>query len=312
MSTDYILFIHGVSNRSKTEKPSYADGLFQDIEKRVEPPLTVEKIALYWGNVNLAAENKLEDALKASKAWDKLWFKDFRDKQLLQFVGDAALYLSRHVGSQVVALLKQQAEQVLGTAASPKHKPGDRLHLVTHSWGTVILLDILFADRWEDEKIPGHKDVMAIRNALFGLGANPNQGITLASIHTMGSPIALFSLISVNGSSHDFQPQFNKLLENLYRRRGRELPWLNFIHSGDPVAWPLEKVMSGLVDGDAKYLDFKDQLTHEKFDFLIQPFSQTILALLNGGKAHGSYWSSKEVAQSIAQIIKTAAKPANS
>jgi hypothetical protein len=180
--------------------------------------------------------------------------------------------------------------------------------LVTHSWGTVILLDILFADRWEDEKIPGHQDVMTIRNALFGLGANPNQGIPLASIHTMGSPIALFSLISFNGSSHDFQPQFNQLLANLYHLRGRELPWLNFIHPSDPVAWPLERVMSGLVDGDAKYLDFKDQLTHQWFDFLMQPFSQTILALLNGGQAHGSYWRSKEVAQSIAQTIKAAAR----
>lgn len=314
MPTDYILFIHGVSNRRKSEQPSYADKLFKFIEKRVEPPLTVEKIALYWGDVNLEAETKLENDFKASKAWNKLWFKDFREDQLLQFVGDAALYLSRHVGSQVVARLKQQAQEILGTVDSPKHKPGDRLHLVTHSWGTVILLDILFADRWEDEKIPGHHDVMTIRRALFGLPPNPDRGIPLASIHTMGSPIALFSLISVNGSSHDFKPRLNQLLENLYNIRGGKLPWLNFIHPGDPVAWPLEKVMFDLVDGDAKYLGFKDQLTHNRdlSDLLFQPCSQTILALLNGGKAHGSYWSSKEVAQSIAQTIKTAAKAANS
>ena len=237
-------------------------------------------------------------------------FRDFRENHLLQFVGDAALYLSRHVGSQVVAQLKAQGEKILGTAQSPKHKPGDRLHVVTHSWGTVILFDILFADRWEDKNVPGHQNVMDIRQLLFGLPPSPQTGIRLASIHTMGSPIALFSLLSVNGSSHDFKPRLNQLLENLHNLRGGKLPWLNFIHSGDPVAWPLERIMFDLVDGDAKYLDFKDVITHKTdlSDFLFEPVSQTILALLNGGNAHGSYWKSKEVAQSITQTIKEVAK----
>jgi hypothetical protein len=313
MPTDYILFIHGVSNRSKREEPTYANWLFKSIKSSVEPSLTVEKIALYWGDVNIEAENRLAKGFKTSKTWNQLWFRDFRENNLLQFVGDAALYLSRHVGSQVVAQLKQQGQQILGTLESPKHKPGDRLHLVTHSWGTVILLDILFADRWEDKNIPGHQDVMTIRKILFGLPPNPSKGIPLASIHTMGSPIALFSLISVNGSSHDFKPQLNQLLNNLYHLRGVQLPWLNFIHPGDPVAWPLEKVMFELVDEDAKGLNFKDQITRNAgfSDLLFQPVSQTVLALLHGGKAHGSYWKSKQVAQSIAQTIKQAAKVSN-
>lgn len=151
---------------------------------------------------------------------------------------------------------------------------------------------------------------MDIRKILFGLPPNPETGIRLASIHTMGSPIALFSLLSVNGSSHDFKPRLNKLLENLHNLRGGKLPWLNFIHSGDPVAWPLEKIMFDLVDGDAKYLDFKDVITRKAnlSDFLMEPVSQTILALLNGGNAHGSYWKSKEVAQIITQTIKEVVK----
>jgi len=313
MTTDYILFIHGVSNRSKREQPTYADKIFGRLQENVGSSLSLKKVPLYWGDVNLEAENKLLKSFQASKAWDKLWFRDFRENYLLQFVGDAALYLSRHVGSQVVARLKEDAQTILGTAESPKHKPGDRLHLVTHSWGTVVLFDILFADRWEDKNIPGHQDVMSIRKALFGLPPNPERGIPLTSIHTMGSPIALFSLINVNGSSHDFKPQLNKLLENLYNIRGEQLPWLNFIHPGDPVAWPLEKIMFELVDGDAKYVDFKDVITHKDdlSDFLVEPVRQTILALLHGGDAHGSYWKSKEVAQKIAQTIKEAAKVGN-
>ena len=38
---------------------------------------------------------------------------------------------------------------------------------------------------------------------------------------------------------------------------------------------------------------------------LMQPFSQTLLPLINGGKAHGSYWTSKEVANTIAGVISS-------
>lgn len=306
MATDYILFIHGVSTRYEREQPYYADKLFARIQNNAGSSLSLEKVALYWGNVNKEAEENLKYQLKTSKAWEKLWFKDFRKDQLLQFVGDAALYLSRHVGSQVVAKLKEDAQKILGTAESPRYQPGDHLHLVTHSWGTVILFDILFADRWENETIPGYQHVQAIRRCLFGLPPNPDAGISLASIHTMGSPIALFSLLNVNGSSHDFKPRFQQLLGNLHKvQGGRKLPWLNFIHPGDPVAWPLEKVMSYLVGEQVKSLAFEDIITRnaDLSDFLVEPISQTFLALLHGGDAHGSYWKSSEVAKRIAQTI---------
>lgn len=309
MVTDYILFIHGVSHRKRGERPTYADQLFKFIEDNVEPPLSVEKIALYWGDVNLEAERNLLKNFQASKAWEQLWFRKFRENHLLQFIGDAALYLSRHVGSQVVARLKTDAQKILGTAESPKYKPGDRLHLVAQSWGTVILFDILFADRW-NENSPGYKNVMAIRKSLFGLPPTTETGIRLASIHTLGSPIALFSLINVNGSSHDFKPSLNQLLANLHSVRGEKLPWLNCIHPGDPVAWPLERVMFELVEREATYLDFQDVITRKDdwSDFLFAPVGQTLLALLHGGDAHASYWKSKEVAERITQTIREAAK----
>jgi len=53
----------------------------------------------------------------------------------------------------VINTLKTQALEGLKNA-----QPNDRLHLVTHSWGTVILFDLLFASRWDDEKVPGHDD----------------------------------------------------------------------------------------------------------------------------------------------------------
>lgn len=128
--------------------------------------------------------------------------------------------------------------------------------MITHSWGNVILFDILFAARWDQSDMPGHQSAQDIRNSLFGVEPNPNTGLSLASIHTMGSPIALFSLIDVARSkektkgekelttargnkvnTHDITPRLENLLQSLSEiRQGMPLPWRNFIHPGDPVA----------------------------------------------------------------------------
>ncbi len=310
MATDYILFIHGVSTRDRKENPQYAKDLIQGIKSK---SLDFVPIPLYWGDVNEEAETQLLNRFKASSLWDEMWFRNFREQQLLRFAGDAALYISRHVGYKVVERLKTDAIKVLQQA-----QPEDSLHLVTHSWGTVILFDILFATRWDDPKVPGYKEVMQIRDCIFGLSGEDDtthQGIKLASIHTMGSPIAIFSLTNVNSdsnqpdsnsSSHDITSRLQNLLENLYQaRKGKKLPWRNFIHPGDPIAYPLKKLMNDLVDKEEKYIDFEDLITQEPklLDFIKEPINQSTFALLQGGKAHGSYWQSQQVIQQISSIL---------
>jgi hypothetical protein len=314
MATDYILFVHGVNTRQAHEQSTYADPLFERLQaSTLDSDRHLKKIAFYWGDLNVENENLLLAQLQASPLWEGLWFRTFRSQQILQFAGDAALYVSRHVGSRVVKKLKMDA---LNIVADPE--PGDRLHVVTHSWGTVILFDILFATRWDEPTVPGHQEVMAIRDAIFGVSGTDadtrDRGIELASIHTMGSPIAIFSLTDIvpgkddasSPSGHDITPCLQKLLEHLYvARQQQKLPWRNYIHPADPLAYPLKQLMSGLVDGDAKYLDIQDVMTREtgKFDFLTQPLNQTILALINGGNAHGSYWQSRQVVQEICNVI---------
>jgi hypothetical protein len=320
MATDYIMFIHGVNNRQTGETPGYAQELIERIEERLgDRQKSIKFIPLYWGYVNRESEINLLQQLKNSPLWEQMWFREFRETQLVQFAGDAALYISRYIGSKVVKALKKGALEALQNP-----HPDDRLHLVTHSWGTVILFDILFAGRWEQKvngrDVPGRDEVMAIRDAIYGIsGHNPDAllGIKLASIHTMGSPIAIFNLMNVtpeNGapegtsSGHDITPRLRQLLENLHQERQRQkLPWRNYVHPGDPIAYPLTELMTDLVDGEKKYLDIKDLITYEAgiSDVLTAPISQTTLALLHGGKAHGSYWRSNEVAQEISSAIKS-------
>lgn len=312
MATDYLLFVHGVNVREQLENEKqktyrYADSLFNLIQREV-PALKLRKVPLYWGNVSDAVLREFQPSITTAAAWQQFWYKDFRNRQLLPFTGDAALYISRHVGSLAVEQLKEQAFELLSG-----YQPEDRLHLVTHSWGTVILFDILFASRWDNPDIPGHQCVQDIRQNLFGVPPNVPQGIRLASIHTMGSPLAMFSLITLigrfnEGSSHDISPKLEQLLKNL-THNGNKIPWRNFVHPGDPIALPLEKVVPILVDQSAKYIDIQDILTSGSglLEVLAKPLRSTFLALINGGNAHDSYWRSLTVAQAIAQtILKTA------
>lgn len=306
MPTDYILFVHGVKTRNRQEFERLANTLINGIQQSVNDNNRIFKpIFFFWGDLSTELLAQLRLGIISSSTWSKFWFQDFRTKEILEFVGDAALYLSRHVGSQIVRRFKNDALGMLEDAAQ-----GDRLHFVTHSLGSVILFDLLFAGRWEDPQLDldeSTKDIRQIvkdiREAFFGLGNNSHSGLPLASIHTMGSPIALFSLLSVNGeSTHDLTPQMSTFLENLYNQRQKPLPWRNFAHPGDPIAYPLEGVIPMLLDGAAQYVSIQDQIT-DNGNIFIRPFQQRLLPLIWGGQAHGSYWSNQLVAQTIGEII---------
>jgi hypothetical protein len=320
MSTDYVLFIHGVKTHSRKEFEEQAHTLLKAIQSSIsDPSRDVKPIFCFWGDINLQAQKELIEAFNDSSEWKDFWFRDFRTEQILEFVGDGALYLSRHIGAQVVRRLKSSAAEVLKNADA-----SDRLHLVTHSWGTIILFDILFARRWEDPKLDADAStqdirqvVGEIRDALFGLTLNPELnpsardfGIPLYSIQTMGSPIALFSLLNITGnvngaSTHDLTPRLSNFLEYLHNKRKKPIPWINFAHPGDPIAYPLEGVMKMLLKENFRYVKVQDVMM-SRGNILIRPFSQMILPLLWGGKAHGSYWNSSLVVKTISEVIQSA------
>lgn len=308
MATDYILFVHGVRIRQREAFEKEAGRLFDGIRRSIPSTSNrkLQPIYFFWGDLNNSPLKQLEAGFKASSQWRKFWFRDFRTEQVMEFAGDAALYLSRHIGSEVVRRFRREA---LGTLK--QGDTGDRLHFVTHSWGTVVLFDLLFAGRWDDERLAQNestKDIPAtiqeIRNALFGLPPNPGVGLPLASIHTLGSPLALFSLLTVTGqSSHDLTPRLKLLLENLFSLRNSKIPWRNFSHPGDPIAYPLEGVIPTLLDGTSSYVEVQDLITNNGNPINL-PVSQTLLPILWGGEAHGSYWGNELVWRAIGDAIR--------
>ncbi len=320
MPTDYILFIHGVYLRSKGAQPTYADSLIKLLKQNLKTSSrTIKPLIVYWGDLNDVPEKQLYKDYKESSIWHKLWFKHLRKVQLTRFTGDIALYLSRHVGAKVAKKVAQEIAKIQNPSAD------DRLHLVTHSLGTVILFDLLFSARWDEKKVSGHDDVMMIRDTVYGVTGqpdNPGRSIHLGSVTTMGSPIGIFSLIATASEAtptHDITGNLEQLLDHMHQESGgKKLSWLNFVHPGDPIAYTLEGLLPSLVNGESKYIDIHDILVPANLreiltedwseairDLLTVPFRRSVLALLNTATAHGSYWQSKKVAKLIARMIQT-------
>jgi hypothetical protein len=305
MATDYLLFIHGVNNRDRRSFERSAIAMTRRL-RRLHPAAWIVPITPFWGDISNRNLLPLRHDLSRDPTWGQMWFRKFRDAQVLNFVGDGVLYISRFMGAQVVEALYMQAISQLRSA-----QPGDRIHLITHSWGSVILFDILFAGRWDcttftDENPLVHEYVMDIRNMLFGLGADRQKGLRLASLHTMGSPIALFNLMNVNGvSGHDLAPELKAMFRIIYESSGRALPWRNYIHPGDPIAYPLEGIQASLFGEALEFVNLEDHFVRSSdlLDGLVGLFPQTLLPLINGGNAHGCYWQVPEVTEAIGDCI---------
>ena len=308
MPTDYIMFIHGVNTKDDLINPQYAKGLINLLNQSFGNSPCVKYISLYWGDIMENPKLELKQKLQQSTPeWSQVWMKDFRENQIMSFAGDAVLYISRHVGYKAVERIANVIQKELSNATSE-----DRLHFVGHSWGSFILFDIFFAGRW-DTDIPGYKEIQSIRSLIFGLPPVPENGIRLASIHTMGSPIAFFNLINIagtnekGGSTHNITTQLNLMLENLKSEfNGRKLPWWNYIHPGDLIAYPLAQVGKALInEQNEQSVIIMDKVVQDDWlSLFFLPLSQTILPIVHGGDAHQSYWNSKTIAENIIQIIK--------
>jgi hypothetical protein len=144
--------------------------------------------------------------------------------------------------------------------------------------------------------------VTQLRNTLFGLGQEPERGIPISSVHTLGSPIALFSLLSVTGdSTHDLTKDLRAMLQTLYHQRGKKaLPWYNYLHPGDPIAYPLQGLMPRLMGNAQLYVHLRDVITEHRG----LPITWGRLPLLWGGDAHSGYWKSSTVVKTLAEVLR--------
>jgi hypothetical protein len=316
--TEYLLFIHGINTRETRDQPDFADPLIQNVQHLCSPGMPIKPIALHWGDVNAGAEQSVLKAFQESPAWEKLCFPNLRSKQLLQFAGDLALFISRASGKLLVDRLVQE---VMSSSLHDFHPHEDHLHLITHGVGTMILFDLLFSSRWDAANVGGYDGVEHLRHQIF-------QGqFPIRSIHTMGSPFGMFRLIKGDSAplpnTHDITPRLRDYLQQLHEETGTPLLWRNYLHPLDPVATPIEQLVPEMLNMDRACFDVKDLLTQEP-DLISQISELTIQALggrgekgekmeiaqllLLSGSAHTSYWSNPLVASTIIQTVQIASR----
>jgi hypothetical protein len=336
MATHYVLYIHGVATRNKNYADKFHNALTGD--KRLEG-LTIQPVVAYWGDENGKREQAQLKLVTKAPIWPYFLLTSFIRKDFLwPFVGDAASYVSHTAGADIINKVCSDAVDKLNGADLKQ----DVLHLVSHSWGTVILFDILFAEHWDalpDRDLPVANLIRQLRHLVKGLGvdsADRDCGIRLASINTMGSPVALFTLMDTV-STHGFKADMNEMLSR------HRFTWRNMCNPLDLVAYPLSKLMPDyLADPDlqikdvliepfhwrlvlgmlvfmmAAYLAFS--MYHLCFGWKIAlsvfigvsvPVVGCVLIFWNIARSHLMYWDCKKVREQLIEQVLSNGKPAN-
>ena len=71
MSTDYIVFIHGVNVSNEAAYNKQANAMFQNIKASInDSSRTLKPVILYWGNVGQDSTNTLLKGLELSPQWE--------------------------------------------------------------------------------------------------------------------------------------------------------------------------------------------------------------------------------------------------
>jgi hypothetical protein len=321
---DYIVYVHGVANRDKEATFRSYSCLHHSIEKKSNCS-DIRWVPLFWGDIALAAEEAVNKGMQRNPCWVQMKMTEFRNNNLFPFVEDAAVYLNLAIGQQIIKSLIAQAKKYLPLtpAGGFNLSNDDRIHFVTHSWGTVILFDFLFSERWT-----GDPDVDQLRGFIFGMAPQAAQGAHVASMTTMGSPIAPLSLLFDNKRvppstsiyatmPPDLLANFRAMRTFLGANNHKPIAWTNWINPADVIAYPLAQLIDSWFNlpvppAGPPAAAAPPANPFRVRDFLVENgFWQNIGAAIENhnpweliANYHGCYWKSEEIADNIAKKVE--------
>jgi len=142
---------------------------------------------------------------------------------LLLSVGDVLIYLTKPGGEQIRQRLIDKVVAVRELLARERpHRKQHYVSIIAHSLGSVVAYDVcaLFGTRYRDMV----------------------RGLGLSNLFTMGSPLALFTLMQYGGAA----PHYAERGVYLDRPDGSGR-WINFYDQQDPIAFPLRDVYPPLL-----------------------------------------------------------------
>lgn len=191
MTKHLIATLHGIGERD----PNYAKALVDNLNSIQASRLDVEIVQLFYGDLLQPAEDIVNSALLENPWWKKEHMREILGLPLRYDVNQFMTDLAQWARNE--NLRKQIATRILGQLNSINYTC---LHLVTHSFGSVVALS-------DDTYLP---------TLLL-----PEMG----SITTSGNPMHLYS----------FANEFN----TLDTPRKKLIPWANFFHTDDLIGAPL-------------------------------------------------------------------------
>ncbi|WP_052050186.1 hypothetical protein [Leptolyngbya sp. KIOST-1] len=290
-----VFFIHGVATRDVKYSNSLIDGIkkeFSQAEQTLPYFYTsfwghvLNDFNKIWNSIDIDL-NSLEKRAPGVNAKNSFRYRQFREGLISEFAGDMFTYMNENQGREVRRLIADQLHKFM-----EKHPEEEELHIIAHSLGTVILWDILFSEKFEED------DPARLIRSLISKGENKSKPgkASLSSITTMGSPILFFNtMLGINAQDIE---------RKIQAYTPRKINWLNVVHASDIIAYPLG---ASLNLGDDSQLVFRDQFIDKDANLLetaARKIGQQEVALITSTvDAHSSYWKLPEVAQSISNQV---------
>ena len=238
MAVVNVVVIHGIGNLRKS-KESYSQPLQDNIRKHfgVTEPDALAFHEVNWSDIGDEEENDLivnkkvlPDATLpgAGSIWPPnhalgevldsgLNVSEQARRFMLTGVGDVLIYLTSKGGQLIRQRLIDAIVGVREEVERHRTKETQYLSIVAHSLGSVVAYDTCALLATE------------LREQVAGLG--------LSHFFTMGSPLALFTLLQFGGKATHYAARGVHL-----DRPDGSGEWLNFYDQQDPIAFPLRHV----------------------------------------------------------------------
>ncbi|BBC23694.1 hypothetical protein [Pseudanabaena sp. ABRG5-3] len=287
-----VFLIHGVA----TQDAGYGDQFKKKVKdilskKNVDSPIFYSS---FWGH---AFKNKtdqlfnwvrsdvknLSDKCKELKGNepDIYRYQEAREDFIAKFFGDFLTYLNVGTGATIREEILIQFQKFIQS-----HPEDKEIAIVSHSLGTLVLWDLLFAKNLS-ENDPAHEFRKFFNSS--------NSDLKLRGVVTMGSPL-LFMRLHQN---IDFSA-----IDDFVEKSSKSLTWLNIIHASDLIAYQLGNAIKH--DKADKFL-FTDQflwMHANGAESGALRFGQGHAGMALGmADAHAGYWSNDVVADLMALLV---------
>ncbi len=269
----------------------------QGLDIRAKDALAIELI--YWADILQKPEKKLRERLKQSRGMGHLFTWCVLRKFMINHLGDPIAYRREAKEIPKGSIEKSYYVQVhrvvaekLNILASPVTGAGPDapLFVIGHSLGSVIASNYFYD--LQNQYDQGYKDGATVPEDVSEVIAESqlSWGRTFTGFFTMGSPLALWSLMFPPANEHrPSQPLcLSGYHENEHHIDGE---WVNFYAPNDIIGYPLANI-----EGYKKEDDEKEKVE----DIIVRSY----LPLYGASPfVHNIYWRHRKVVNSIAETL---------